>query len=382
MNLKLQKIISAVKPKPYEWVLIFSICAYGYLMRRTNIFFSSDLIWVFVSYIGILLFVTYLTAFCVVSMKVYADWKISRDKKVIFSRAILKFAQPYYTPQFFFRCLRRGISLFGVIYLFLHLKHVVLAVHYANFDRYFWDLDRWLHFGIQPNIFLMQEFGLNNEIAVFLDWFYLKYFFFKIVIFVFFMLELRTVKLSDKFFTAITLIWSLGGLAYLVAPTDGPCYAILYEQSVRREDRVHLFNYPVTREVPRSYIKSYKQSKIWLAKGYQEKLWNVRANFLYKNKEPAMFYGIAAMPSLHVAVMVVMTFFLFLVSRYLGLIACGFTAVIFVGSIFLQWHYAVDGYVGALLAVVVSVIACSVGGRERGNFINQEPHELHELFSV
>lgn len=374
MNLSLQKINKllwrGLKPRPCEWIFIFSICAYVYLLRRTNIEYSESLVWVFLSYIGILLFVTYLTSFFVICMKIYASWKLTRDRQIFSLKSIVKFAYPYYSLKFFFRSLRRGVSLFGVIYLFLHLKHVVLSINYSNYDLFFWNLDRWLHFGVQPNIFLMQNFGLNNEVAVFLDWFYLRYFFFKIVVFVFFMLELKSEAVSEKFFTAIALVWSLGGLAYLVAPTDGPCYAILYNQAVRAEDRVHLFKYPVTRNVPHDYIRSYKQSKIWLAKGYQEKLWNVRAAFLYKNKKPAMFYGIAAMPSLHVAVMVVMTFFLFLVSRYLGLIGCVFSSIMFVGSVFLQWHYAVDGYVGLILGLGVSWLALklnNLGSAREGN---------------
>jgi membrane-associated phospholipid phosphatase len=62
-----------------------------------------------------------------------------------------------------------------------------------------------------------------------------------------------------------------------------------------------------------------------------------------------MYYGVAALPSLHVAVLA-----LFAIAtrpwRGLSIALWVLTAVTFVGSLALGWHYAVDGYLGVALA--------------------------------
>ena len=59
------------------------------------------------------------------------------------------------------------------------------------------------------------------------------------------------------------------------------------------------------------------------------------------------------MPSVHVASAVLFVFFGFGISRWLGWVMVGFASAIFLGSILLGWHYAIDGYAGAALAIVM-----------------------------
>jgi membrane-associated phospholipid phosphatase len=67
-----------------------------------------------------------------------------------------------------------------------------------------------------------------------------------------------------------------------------------------------------------------------------------------------MFYGIAAMPSLHVAAVVLFARFLARLSILAGIVGALYAVAIAVGLVLLQWHYAVDGYAGILLAVCTS----------------------------
>lgn len=73
------------------------------------------------------------------------------------------------------------------------------------------------------------------------------------------------------------------------------------------------------------------------------------------------FYGsgISAMPSLHVAIATVFALLGWRVSRRWGLVASAYLAVIFVGSIHLGYHYAVDG----LASVAVTPVLWWVAGR-------------------
>lgn len=55
--------------------------------------------------------------------------------------------------------------------------------------------------------------------------------------------------------------------------------------------------------------------------------------------------GISAMPSLHVAFVTLNAYFLSSLDRRLGVVGWAFAALIFYGSVYTGWHYAVDGYV-------------------------------------
>ncbi|WP_254444851.1 phosphatase PAP2 family protein [Ruegeria atlantica] len=67
--------------------------------------------------------------------------------------------------------------------------------------------------------------------------------------------------------------------------------------------------------------------------------------------------GISAMPSMHVASSVLMALYAFRFSRWLGWIFTIFAVVIQIGSVHLAWHYAIDGYLGTLVALVCWYLA-------------------------
>jgi hypothetical protein len=68
--------------------------------------------------------------------------------------------------------------------------------------------------------------------------------------------------------------------------------------------------------------------------------------------------GISAMPSMHLAIVTLNAHMLGSLNRMAGALAWLYAALILVGSVFLGWHYAIDGY---LSIAVVSVIWWAVG---------------------
>jgi hypothetical protein len=78
----------------------------------------------------------------------------------------------------------------------------------------------------------------------------------------------------------------------------------------------------------------------------QELLWD---GFTKPEVEPL---GISAFPSLHVAAAVNFACLGFAVNRIAGWVLSIFSGFIFVGSVHLGWHYAVDGIAGVFLAIV------------------------------
>ena len=62
--------------------------------------------------------------------------------------------------------------------------------------------------------------------------------------------------------------------------------------------------------------------------------------------------GISAFPSLHVASAVLFALYAMRRSAIAGTMLWTFAALIMLGSVVLGWHYAVDGYAGALLTLL------------------------------
>ncbi len=341
------------KLQPYEMVLLgfaLIVCVLEYSYSPMPL--SGKLASVFVMKVGSLVLVVYGLSILIVGYRMLRHG-ITHGKRSCFVREnFIALVLPYWSLDFLLLTIRRTFTILAIIYFFLHLKHIILLVNTKNYDLFYWNLDRALHFGTQPNITMMQLIGPNRDISILLDFLYIKYFTFKILVSLFFLMELKGRDLSRRYFTAYALLWALGGLAYLVAPADGPCFSVLTHFSVEEDDLFHVFKFPITTEVPLSYIETYVNAAIPSAKGYQILLWEARHIFLSGQGLPGMFYGIAAMPSLHVAAITLLSIFLFQAYPLLGLLGGVFAIITFIGSIFLQWHYAIDGYIGFAMAVL------------------------------
>ena len=87
----------------------------------------------------------------------------------------------------------------------------------------------------------------------------------------------------------------------------------------------------------------------------------------YVAGSPAALRGISAMPSVHVALSVVCLLALWSRSRPLGWLFGVYTALMFVATVHLGWHYAVDGYLAIAAAVALWWLAGRLIGSEPGS---------------
>jgi len=78
----------------------------------------------------------------------------------------------------------------------------------------------------------------------------------------------------------------------------------------------------------------------------------------YQEGSSRLGTGISAMPSMHLAVVTLNALMISSLSRRLGIFAWAYVAIILLGSVYLGWHYAVDGYVSI---AAVGAIWWSVG---------------------
>ena len=69
----------------------------------------------------------------------------------------------------------------------------------------------------------------------------------------------------------------------------------------------------------------------------------------YAHPGPDKIAGISAMPSMHCATALIRTRIAYVHNRKLGHASAVATALIFIGSIVLGWHYALDGIAGLAL---------------------------------
>ncbi len=81
---------------------------------------------------------------------------------------------------------------------------------------------------------------------------------------------------------------------------------------------------------------------------YQKYLWA-----LNNAGQTGFASGISAFPSVHVGLVTLNALFLREYNRHLGTLAFVYVAFITASSVYLAWHYAIDGYVGAAVVLLI-----------------------------
>ncbi|WP_139134828.1 phosphatase PAP2 family protein [Magnetovibrio blakemorei] len=154
-----------------------------------------------------------------------------------------------------------------------------------------------------------------------------------------FRLEKRALRM--QFLISFVLTWAiLGSLGALLFSSAGPCY----------------YGYIVDGPNPFAEQLAYLQSTqdIFTNRALlgQEYLWR-----LYQDGKAGLGGGISAMPSLHVAVALLIFLLARSFSRRMAWITGTYVVIIMVGSVHLGWHYAVDGYVALIGAAMAWMAA-------------------------
>ncbi len=240
--------------------------------------------------------------------------------------------------RIFFDLERIGVGLVSLVAFmvfmgsFAYLKFAIPFVNPFSWDVTFAEWDRALHFGVDPYEIVLGLIGTPTVAtgvnAAYHGWLFLMYF---SVILACFSKENRATHYH--YLIAFVIVWFVGGnvIATLLS-SAGPVY---YERLGFGSDFA-----PLT-----DTLKGYNEiGRIW-ALDVHEMLWE---GYVADGRAR----GISAMPSMHVASSVLMMLYAYTYGRWAGRIMAVFAGVIMVGSVMLAWHYAIDGYLGALIAVV------------------------------
>lgn len=215
-----------------------------------------------------------------------------------------------------------GILLAGIDMLFfMWIKPEVTAISPFWADQLFADMDKAI-FGRDPWLFF------NGIDLTFHAWAYSFFWFVAIMGTLLWLFARPSSKARSAALINYFALWSLfGPIGQYFGSAAGP----IFYQKIGLGDRFAELSAsvpPVTNAVS----------------GY---LWS-----FHVNQTPAVGSGISAMPSLHIAT-VVWVYLVFRTHRSkLAPLAALFALYIFALSVALGWHYAVDGFAGALVAVM------------------------------
>jgi len=228
-----------------------------------------------------------------------------------------------------------------VISAFLVVKVSIPKVLPFSYDTAFEELDRWLHFGYQPWELLQPLLG-QEWITLSLHRLY--YFWFP-VIYVTFFWQVGT-RLDNvlrmQFIFSFVACWAIiGGVMATALSSAGPIYYDLV-----------IAGSPDTYKAGMDYLQQINKEHglyMFMIKDY---LWEYYVNPV----DTGPIKGISAMPSMHVSIAFLLALFGWKKGSYYRIGYGIFAVLIFLGSIHLLWHYAVDGYVSIIATALIWMI--------------------------
>ncbi|MGI9483651.1 MAG: phosphatase PAP2 family protein [Hyphomicrobiales bacterium] len=228
------------------------------------------------------------------------------------------------------------LTLIAFFRTFTLIKANIPAVQPFVWDGAFIELDRVLHFGRQPWEWLQPVLGYG-PVTFLISFLYNLWFIVMWIFWVWFAFDKEDWHLRSRFFLSFILIWIIGGGLLAVGfSSAGPCY--LASLGMDDSEFAGLM----------AYLHNVSSSGLPLmALDVQQMLWD---GYVLKTGAGG---GISAMPSLHNASALLFALAAWRLNRVAGILASIFAGIIFIGSVHLGWHYAVDGYVGFALALAV-----------------------------
>jgi hypothetical protein len=233
-----------------------------------------------------------------------------------------------FTPRWLLLWARLWLAYIWISYQYLWLKVSIPLVNHHLHDAALWRLDQLFHLGISPSLFATHLFAGSPLLGLLDRW----YGWWLITVFygVAFFSASDDELFRRRFMLSSVLIWSLGPWLYTAVPALGPCYA---DPQTFAAVRV---------EMPRAAA-----AQDMLRENYERVLAGREGGAL-RQFNPTR--GVASFPSLHVGLHFLLALWAWREARPMRVLWVIATGLTFVGSVVSGWHYAIDGYAGAILA--------------------------------
>jgi PAP2 superfamily len=239
----------------------------------------------------------------------------------------------------------RGLPMFVALTIFMY-AFTLFKASIPRFIPFSWDatfeqLDRTVHFGLAPWELLQPVFG-NAVGTLILNLNYNLWFMVMQMFLLFFAFIQKPGLERTRFYVSFFLICSVcGSLIAILFSSAGPCYFGLVVEGTSPYGPLMQYLRDLNAGVP-----------VW-AVGTQDMLWALK-------EQGSVMGGISAMPSVHNATALLFVLATWNRSKLLRKMLIVHMILIFLGSIHLGWHYAVDAYVAWAITLVLWRFAHSI----------------------
>jgi len=244
-----------------------------------------------------------------------------------------KLRDDYFAPMRVANAIHAFLFMSAYMVGYTFIKKAIATAHPFAWDETFMQWDKAFHFGRHP--FELLSFLNVPAITFLLNLNYNIWFFVMFSLWFWQGFNGRDTKLRLHFLLGFTLTWFLGTcILGTIFSSVGPCF---YGRLLPGND-------------------PFAAALAWLGSASAvHPIWSLNVmDELWKNHLTGvgLVNGISAMPSMHVGTSVLFAILGFASGkRWLGWLLSAFAALIMIGSVHLAWHYAIDGYVGAIVAV-------------------------------
>jgi hypothetical protein len=317
----------------YAAVVVFFVVGFLYLASRPG-FAVIDVATTFDAYTGIWLtnygllfpFLLWVTGYVRITLRL--DRRRGLAYRAMFSRQRV--------GRFIAGSVLMMVGFLPFRVMFNAIKNAVPLENGFASEQFLANLDRALHFGVDPWRWLVGTFG-NDWVLRFVELNYNTVWLavcFGSVYWVAVSPRFDTIRLRYCLTSMISWIIA-GNVLAMTLPSAGPIY---YGAVTGDADR-----FAGLAEFVGSHAGQFVS-----AADYQAYLWA-----LYAAQKPGLGSGISAFPSMHVSVVMLNALFIFEAIRKFALPAFGYVALIVFGSVYLGWHYAIDSYASILVTFAI-----------------------------
>ena len=225
-----------------------------------------------------------------------------------------------------------------IAFIFSDIQSNTFTLNPNGWDKYFAELDRTLHFGKQPWEWLQPVFGYA-PITFLLNLNYNLWYISMIVILIHFAFAEHASPTRTQFLISYIALWVIvGNVLAVIFASGGPCY---YSRLTFAPDPF---------DAQMEYLRHVNQTLPLWAVSLQDLLWTGHV----RHVEGSV---ISAMPSLHNGSAMLFALAGYQISRFWGHVLTAHAAFIFIGSIHLAWHYAIDSYVSWAVTLLIWILS-------------------------
>lgn len=316
---------------PFEWCALIALLLLTLALDRLPVRYNLPLVARIAFLTFILTFFQTLLGF-VLLHALLAALRSPRGGRLAYCWGRVK-AMPYATRQFWTDSVRVAAALWAVLGAHFLVKISIRLLNPKVFDPWLWRYDRLLGFGCDPVLALVAWLRwppLLHAIDVVYSVLYSLVFLTYLALCV---IASPTRALRVSAVTGFCLLWVAGAALYVAFPSWGP----VYTQPAHFE--ATLSHMPITYYVQKQLFQELKA--------------------LFDNPlgpRPVRYGGVAAFPSLHLAVCTLFFLATWRINRPWAFLNAVLWAVMFVGSMVSGYHYLSDSLAGTVLGA-----ACYLG---------------------